>query len=152
MAEKFDLKAIRERCDKACQMVSDLCKPKGTAGARDWIMRIPAERDYDPDLVIGDSLQDIPAALSRIEELEAELRELKGEPDEPSGLFCGCEGSSEAVYQPGAEGWRLTAHGKGGAICCCTYVVPTKEDAKRQFERIIAEHNATLSGGGDRES
>ena len=57
-----DMDAILERHRKARQMVKDLCE-----GRRDWIMRIPAEPDYDPDLVIAASLADIPklvAALS----------------------------------------------------------------------------------------
>ena len=57
---------IEERYRKARQMVSDLCE-----GRREWIMRIPAEPDYDPDLVIAASLADIPKLLAIIKAMEA---------------------------------------------------------------------------------
>lgn len=47
------IEAIRSRLKAAHTMVSDLCH-----GRRDWIMSIPAQKDYDPDLVIGASLSD----------------------------------------------------------------------------------------------
>lgn len=46
---------IKARYDAATQMVSDLDQRK-----REWIMSIPARRDYDPDLVIAASLADVP--------------------------------------------------------------------------------------------
>jgi hypothetical protein len=54
----FDLDAMIERNDAARQMVSDLCHQR-----REWMMSIPARRDYDPDLVISASLQDVPKLL-----------------------------------------------------------------------------------------
>lgn len=54
MIQRLDLDAIEARRAKAMQMVRDLCE-----GRRDWIMRIPAEPDYDPDLVIAASLADV---------------------------------------------------------------------------------------------
>jgi hypothetical protein len=65
---KPEIEAAETRLAKARRMVHDLCQPKGTAGAREWIMRIPADEDNDPDLVIG-------AALSDLAKL---LREAKG--------------------------------------------------------------------------
>lgn len=74
-AEK--LAEIRARAEKAHQMVVSLCKPRNTEGHRDWLMSIPAQPNYDPDLVIGASLRDIPYLLDlaatqaqRIAELE----------------------------------------------------------------------------------
>ena len=64
----METKEITERYWKAQQLVSDLCE-----GKREWIMRIPAEPDYDPDLVIGASLADIPKLVALVEELESEL-------------------------------------------------------------------------------
>ena len=46
-----------QRIERAMDMVRDLCKPRGSEGSREWIMRIPAEPDYDPDLVIADGLR-----------------------------------------------------------------------------------------------
>lgn len=63
----LDTAAIRARQEKAHQMVVDLCQ-----GRRDWMMSIPARRDYDPDLVIDASLQDVPALLSELDRLRAE--------------------------------------------------------------------------------
>lgn len=42
--------------DRALAMVEALCRPRGTAGAREWEMSIPARADRDPDLVIADAL------------------------------------------------------------------------------------------------
>lgn len=61
------LDEIKARQEKACTMITALCVPKGSKGSREWIMSIPAEPDYDPDIVICDSLKDLP-------ELEQMLR------------------------------------------------------------------------------
>lgn len=58
MREQPDLEAIAARRLAAHQMVNDLCR-----GRREWIMSIPAQPDYDPDLVIDNSLRDIPPLL-----------------------------------------------------------------------------------------
>jgi NTP pyrophosphatase (non-canonical NTP hydrolase) len=55
---QFDPDAVMIRHEAARQMVRDLCH-----GNRRWIMSIPARRD-DPDLVICDSLRDIPKLLA----------------------------------------------------------------------------------------
>lgn len=56
------LAEIRERYEKAYAMVNALCQRE-----REWIMSIPARRDYDPDLVIAASLDDIRYLLDLIE-------------------------------------------------------------------------------------
>lgn len=42
---------------KAQAMIVALCARRGSIGARDWMMSIPARPDYDPDIVIGDALR-----------------------------------------------------------------------------------------------
>ena len=56
--DEIDPAAVRQRCEAAMQMVSDLCD-----GKRNWMMSIPARPDYDPDLVIAAALADIPKLL-----------------------------------------------------------------------------------------
>ena len=63
-----DLDALEARINKAHAMVSDLCKPAGTMGARSWRMSIPAQPESDPDLVITDGLR---AGATAIETLRA---------------------------------------------------------------------------------
>lgn len=63
-SEEIDLEEIEARREAAHQMVSDLCHRK-----REWIMSIPARRDYDPDLIIAASLDDIPKMIEELEEL-----------------------------------------------------------------------------------
>lgn len=69
--DKAELDAIKTRVGDAHKMVSALCKPRGSAGAREWLMSIPARPDYDPDIVIDRSLRDIHALLAEVEELLA---------------------------------------------------------------------------------
>ncbi len=49
-------KELLEAIEKANNMISPLCMPKGSYGGREWIMSIPARPEYDPDLVISDAL------------------------------------------------------------------------------------------------
>lgn len=74
MAEQTDVRELREKIERADQMVTNLCKPRYTPNAREWTMSIPARPDHDPDLVIGAGLDAGRAALERLEKLEAELR------------------------------------------------------------------------------
>lgn len=61
--DEIDAAAVRQRCEAAMQVVSDLC-----TGKRNWMMSIPARPDYDPDLVIGAALADIPKLLKALGE------------------------------------------------------------------------------------
>ena len=73
----LDLENIKTKHKFANLMVSALCKPKGTVGARDWVMSIPARPTYDPDLVIGDSLSDIPKLIQEVERLRGWIEQYK---------------------------------------------------------------------------
>lgn len=70
MTEPTDVRELREKIERADQMVTNLCKPRYTPNAREWTMSIPARPDHDPDLVIGAGLDAGRAALERLEELE----------------------------------------------------------------------------------
>lgn len=74
----FDLDEVAARNEKAHTMIKDLCRPRNDPKTREWIMSIPARKDYDPDLVIGASLRDVPKLSAHIRELEAEVERLKG--------------------------------------------------------------------------
>ena len=77
-----DPKEFGERLDAAREMISNLCKPRGTEGAREWIMSIPADRARDPDLVISDALncaEDlVKQQAADIEKLDAAIRKAIG--------------------------------------------------------------------------
>ena len=53
--------------EKALDMVCDLCKPKNIAGAKEWIMSIPAQPDKDPDLVIANGLREAKKRIAMLE-------------------------------------------------------------------------------------
>jgi len=53
--------------EKALDMVCDLCKPKNIAGAKEWIMSIPAQPDKDPDLVIANGLREAKKRIATLE-------------------------------------------------------------------------------------
>jgi len=69
MSNPINLKAIEERCEKATKMISDLCHQRTR-----WVMSIPARRDTDPDLVIGDSIQDNEALVAWVGRARTLLR------------------------------------------------------------------------------
>src|SRR5690554_3103275 len=62
----MSVEALRQRNEKAHEMVTALCKPRGTEGSREWIMSIPARPDDDPDLVIGQALNDAKRLIDRL--------------------------------------------------------------------------------------
>lgn len=90
MTEPTDVRELREKIERADQMVTNLCKPRYTPNAREWTMSIPARPDHDPDLVIGAGLDAGRAALERLEKLEVRL------PKSGDG----------AALLPGAKLWR----------------------------------------------
>jgi hypothetical protein len=65
--DTFSPKDAYQKIHDAMEMVSALCKPRHSEGAREWRMSIPARPDYDPDLVIAAGLR---AGLDALEELE----------------------------------------------------------------------------------
>lgn len=69
----------RATIKRASDMVDALCKPRGTEGAREWVMSIPVRPDYDPDIVIGDGLTVGKKALKRLEEAESALQAAQAE-------------------------------------------------------------------------
>jgi hypothetical protein len=69
---------IRGRYEDATAMVSDLCHRRRT-----WTLSVPADEQRDPDLVISNSLNDIPDLLSRIDRLEAMLAGVGTEQPKP---------------------------------------------------------------------
>ena len=75
--ETADVEAIHQRLQRATAMVSSLCRPRGTEGAREWIMSIPARPDHDPDLVIDASLRDVRHLLAENEILRTEIVRLR---------------------------------------------------------------------------
>lgn len=58
---------VLAKIERANAMIRALCE-----GEREWIMRIPAQPDYDPDLVIGAALHAAEVEIARLtRELEA---------------------------------------------------------------------------------
>jgi len=64
MTKPDALGEVETRIARAQEMVVALCRRRGTEGAREWVMSIPARRSYDPDLVIGDALRDAKALVA----------------------------------------------------------------------------------------
>ncbi len=75
MAIRAEITAAHDRLRNANQIVSDLCKPRKHPERRDWVMSIPARRDHDPDLVIGDALLDAKRTLAALEIAVAALEQ-----------------------------------------------------------------------------
>lgn len=59
----MESKDVLERHEKARKAVADICE-----GRRKWTMSIPVRPDTDTDVVICDSLKDIPQLVKRIAE------------------------------------------------------------------------------------
>jgi len=70
---------VKRKIDNAIKLVSDLCKPRGSAGAREWIMSIPARPDYDPDIVISDALYSASTEITRLTKQLAESQRQNAE-------------------------------------------------------------------------
>lgn len=84
----IDLKAIEERCEKATKMISDLCHQRTR-----WVMSIPARRDTDPDLVIGDSIQDNEALVAWAKRAKEVIKRRRWKCEEPD-----CEREDRCSY------------------------------------------------------
>lgn len=69
---KIDLEAIEARCEAARLEVYRLCQ-----GATTWTMSIPVRED-DTDIVLTNSLRDIPMLLAEVERLRAEVSRWRG--------------------------------------------------------------------------
>lgn len=67
---------ILDRWERANAMVGALCQPRGTAGAREWRLSIPARPEHDPDLIISSALADVPDLLAALDQAEAEIAQL----------------------------------------------------------------------------
>lgn len=65
---QLDLAAIREREEKAGRMIGELC-----AGRRRWLMSIPAQENYDPDLVIAAAMSDVLPLAAEVERLQSAI-------------------------------------------------------------------------------
>ncbi len=61
--EEIDLDLVQARLDKARAELSALCKGKR------FVMSIPAQPDYDSDLIIGAALRDLARLIKEVEEL-----------------------------------------------------------------------------------
>lgn len=69
---------LEEKIKECKALIQALNKPRGEAGAREWVMSIPARRD-DPDLIFADL----------IEEVEKMAASQPGEPLQPRCPKCG---------------------------------------------------------------
>lgn len=70
---------VLERHRAAADMLRALCLPRGSEGAREWMMSIPARPGVDPDLVIGASLADIPRLQDEVDRLRDQLARTREE-------------------------------------------------------------------------
>lgn len=94
-----DTSEWREKVAAAHDMVSALCLPRGSKGSCEWIMRIPADPENDPDLVITSGLV---AAEKRIAELEAELAARPAH-EAPADLHSASDGEWIGDPEPNAD-------------------------------------------------
>lgn len=53
------LEAMEARRLKSQSMIRALCLSRGTAGAREWLMSIPADAERDPDLILSATCDDV---------------------------------------------------------------------------------------------
>lgn len=67
-----ELPQVLERWQAASDMIHNLCRRRDDPLAREWMMSIPARPDYDPDLVIHDSLKDIPCLVALLQQRQPE--------------------------------------------------------------------------------
>lgn len=70
--EPLVLDAVLARNERASDTVAALCN-----GTERWVMRVPAQPDRDPDLVISASLSDVPALVTELTQARDEAAELR---------------------------------------------------------------------------
>lgn len=70
--EPLVLDAVLARNERASDTVNALCN-----GTERWVMRVPAQPDRDPDLVISASLSDVPALVTELTQARDEAAELR---------------------------------------------------------------------------
>jgi hypothetical protein len=68
------MKTEMDRYNAAIQMIRDLCE-----GRRSWILSVPVRVDYDPDVVLVSSLNDVPALLHNVTQLEDKIESIIAE-------------------------------------------------------------------------
>lgn len=77
-----DLDALKKRNDAACEMVRRLCLSRNDPKAREWFLSIPARPDHDPDLVIGDALNDGAKAIADLREASSIVPAVLSKPND----------------------------------------------------------------------
>lgn len=65
-ATTIELRSVATRLKAARKMIRDLCRRRDDPERRDWTLSIPAQPFYDPDIVISDSLNDIPRLVAAL--------------------------------------------------------------------------------------
>lgn len=90
----------KEKVEAAHHMVAALCQPRGSKGAREWTMSIPARRDYDPDLVITAGLCSAERRIATLDATIARLREVVPEDIKRTGYSIGDVLRVHAILYP----------------------------------------------------
>lgn len=91
------LAEIRRQLDAAHEMVAALCRPRGSEGAREWEMSIPARPGHDPDIVIADGLGAARDLLAALDERDAEIARLRADLLDAYALADGMEREADDV-------------------------------------------------------
>lgn len=76
-AEPIKGLSVNQKIEAALELVSALCKPRGTPGAREWVMSIPARPDYDPDIVISDALRAASDEIARLRKALEKIQQMR---------------------------------------------------------------------------
>lgn len=69
----IDLEAIEERCEVARREINRLCR-----NINKWTMSIPVRED-DSDIILTNSLRDVPVLVDAVKRLKREVLLLRGE-------------------------------------------------------------------------
>lgn len=145
--------------EKAQEMIAALCKPRGTVGAREWMMSIPARPDYDPDLVIADALRAAKAVIIRDNatpdtSLFDKLHECRafsyktGEPhmlkliNEAISILGDASPGNDEVHKANAS-VRTSSPVNTSEIPVANHVLPDMEAAEYAYRECPAAHSRT---------